>query len=58
MTRNCITLTNHTDKPIEINMIQDKSVSEGDRKRVQTIAPKDTMVIFLDRVEHFSWTNK
>lgn len=58
MTRNCITLTNHTDKPVEINIVQDKSVADGDRGKAIAVAPNDTMVFFLGAVESLSWTKK
>ena len=55
MSSNSITITNHTNKTIEITTIQDALVAEGDRKKKYTIDPKDTYVIFTDRVEALSW---
>jgi len=51
-----IVITNHTNKTIDIATIQDSSVADGDRKKVHTIHPKDTYVIFTDRVEALNWT--
>ncbi len=51
----CITVTNHTNKPMEIVTFQDKTVAEVHRKHAHTIAPKESMVIFTDRVERLEW---
>ena len=52
---NCVSVTNHTDKPMEIVTIQDASVAESHRKSIHKIEPKETMVIFTDRVERLEW---
>ena len=50
-----ITVTNHTSKPMKIVTFQDKTVAETHRRNAHTIAPKESMVIFTDRVERLEW---
>ena len=51
-----ITITNHTNKPIDITTVQN-SISDADRKKTHHIDPKDTMTIFTDHVESLIWEN-
>ena len=53
--KGCITITNHTDVVIDIVSIQDNSVATGDRRKVHSIEPKNSCVLFTDRVEALSW---
>lgn len=50
-----ITVTNHTKKPIQFVTVQDSSVASGDRKKIHTIDPNDSLVLFTDRVEALQW---
>ena len=50
----CITVTNHTSKPLEIVTFQDKTAADIDR-HAYTIAPKESMVVFIGRVERLEW---
>lgn len=51
----CITVTNHTSRPLEIVTFQDKTVADINRRSAYTIAPKESMVVFIGRVERLEW---
>lgn len=50
-----IVVSNYTNHPIDIVSIQDAAVADGERKKVHTVSPRDSYVIFLDRVENIYW---
>lgn len=50
-----ITVTNHTKSPVQFTTVQDSSVADVDRKKIHTIDPKESLVIFMDRVEALQW---
>lgn len=50
-----IVITNYTDAPIDITSVQDNSVAQGDRKKIHTVSPRDSYVIFTNKIEAISW---
>lgn len=58
MPKDAIVISNHTDKELELTTIQDSSVADGDRKKTIVITPKESYVIFTDRVESIIWNKK
>lgn len=50
-----ITLTNNSTKTIQIITTQDDLSLPSDRKKVLTIPPKESFVIFTERVESLLW---
>lgn len=52
---NSVTITNNGAKAIEITTIQDDSVAESNRTKKHTIASKEYLVLFTDRVVSLSW---
>jgi hypothetical protein len=50
-----ITITNHTDKIIELETEQDGLVSVEQKTKKHTIAPKEYLVIFADRIQSLHW---
>lgn len=50
-----ITLTNNSTKTIQIITTQDNLCLPSDRKKVLTIPPKESFVIFTERVESLLW---
>ena len=55
MATGSITITNHTPASIDIVTIQDNIVEEKDHTKTHRIDPKDTLVIFTDRVSTLHW---
>jgi hypothetical protein len=50
-----ITITNHTDKIIELETEQDGLVAIEHKTKKHTIAPKEYLVIFTDRIQSLHW---
>lgn len=50
-----VVITNYTDQPIDIEAIQDNNFAQGDRKIAHTISPRESYVIFTNKIEAFSW---
>jgi hypothetical protein len=53
MPSDCIAITNYTSADIEIITVQ-----SDDQQRILVIKPKDTHVVFTDRVEVIGWGKK
>ena len=53
MASESITVSNYTKLPIQIITVQDV---DDHSQKIHTINPKDTYVIFIDRVESVQWT--
>lgn len=51
MSADCVVISNHTNKVIEIVSEQDDTVTPDQRLSTINIAPKDSHVIFMDRTE-------
>ena len=53
-----IVVTNYTDEPIDIISIQDNLVAEGDRRKVHTVSPRESYVMFTSKIEAISWEKR
>jgi hypothetical protein len=50
-----ITITNNTDKIIELETEQDGLVAIEHKTKKHTIAPKEYLVIFTNRIQSLHW---